>query len=103
MKKAVGLLLVLAVVIAAPLFVTGISSGAIAAPEFGPHDLVVAPDGTETASGTTASPLSLVGAKEKLKALKDTLAEGERVRVYLRGGRYELMKNCALQPTTCRT
>lgn len=90
MKKAVGLLLVLAVVIVAPLFVTGVSSGAIAAPEFGPHDLVVAPDGTETASGTTASPLSLVGAKEKLKALKDTLAEGERVRVYLRGGRYEL-------------
>lgn len=90
MKKAAGLLLVLAVVIAAPLFVTGISSGAIAAPEFGPHDLVVAPDGTETASGTTASPLSLIRAKEKLKALKDTLAEGERVRVYLRGGRYEL-------------
>lgn len=73
-----------------PLFAVQANALALAAPELGPHDLIVAADGSDTASGTADSPLSLAAAKEKLKELKGTLAEGERVRVYLRGGRYEL-------------
>ena len=90
MKKAVLFIVVCLALIITPLFAVQANALALAAPELGPHDLIVAADGSDTASGTADSPLTLTAAKEKLKELKGTLAEGERVRVYLRGGRYEL-------------
>ena len=64
---------------------------AAAAPETGGHDLFVSPEGDDAAEGTMEAPLRTpLAAKEKLKSLKGTLGENERVCVWLRAGRYEL-------------
>ncbi len=67
-----------------------LSPAALAAPEVGEHDLFVSPEGDDAAAGTVDAPLKTVqAAKEKLKALKGGLTEGETVHVWLRAGRYE--------------
>lgn len=63
---------------------------ALAAPQTGPHDLFVSPAGSDAAEGTLSAPLkTLQAAKEKLKALKGTLQQTERVHVWLLPGVYE--------------
>ena len=56
-----------------------------------PHALYLSPQGDDAAAGTLDAPLrTLSAAKERLKTLKGAVGEGETVRVWLRGGRYEL-------------
>ena len=66
---------------------------AVETPAFtmGEFDLVVSPDGDDTASGTLDAPLrTIVKAKEKLAALKRQGTDCGNVHVWLRGGTYTL-------------
>ncbi|MBO4538946.1 MAG: right-handed parallel beta-helix repeat-containing protein [Clostridia bacterium] len=90
MKKAFHLVLVLLFAVMAFFAVPDVMDLVHAAPEIGPYDLVVSPDGNDGNAGTLASPLKTVkAAKDKLKEQKETIPDGTRVCVYLRGGRYE--------------
>lgn len=82
MKKALSL--VIAIILAVSLF--GMNVSAVGESE---TDIVLyaSPDGSDTASGTFESPLSLSGAKEALKGLKN---ENSTATVYLLGGTYFL-------------
>ena len=90
MKKAVLFVIVCLALILTPFFAMRNGDLAQAAPEIGPYDLVVSPAGSDEGTGTLIDPLrSIEAAKETLKALKGVIPEGQRVRVWLRGGRYE--------------
>ena len=58
---------------------------------FGAHDLVVSPDGDDTAAGTLQAPLRTIGeAKTRLSTLRGDCPQG--VCVWLRGGTYPLQQ-----------
>ncbi|MBQ6120059.1 MAG: hypothetical protein IJK98_12555, partial [Clostridia bacterium] len=79
MKKTIAIVLIL-------MMAVSMMSISVTAAETA---LYVSPDGNDTAAGTLGAPLKTVAAaKERLKALKGTLGEGEKVTVWLRGGRY---------------
>lgn len=63
---------------------------ASAAPSEGAVVLYVSADAPADGQGTFADPISLQGAKDKLKSMKSTLSEGVEVTVYLMGGTYSL-------------
>ena len=80
MKKTIAIVLIL-------MMAVSMMSISVTAAETA---LYVSPDGNDTAAGTIDAPLKTVAAaKERLKALKVSLGEGEKVTVWLRGGRYE--------------
>ena len=100
-KTTVVAIILLLALMATPLLPIGSSYSAHAESLIGPYDLVVSPTGNDEAAGTLNAPLKTVQkAKEKLKDLKGTLPEGQRVNVYLRGGRYELI-NAKEHPSVC--
>ena len=71
----------------------GISFSAFRIPVYAApaREIFVSPQGDDAAAGTLDAPLqTLSAAKEKLKTLKSAVGEDENVRVWLRGGRYEL-------------
>lgn len=79
MKKAFPFVLVLLFAVMAFFAVPDMMSFVQAAPEIGPYDLVVSPDGSDSNAGTLASPLKTVkAAKDKLKAQKETVPDGTR-------------------------
>ncbi len=96
MKKSLSTAIILSILVSVFFFIPKITSSAHAAPEIGLYDVVVSPEGNDANPGTLASPLRTVkAAKEKLKAQKTALSAGTRVRVYLRGGRYEFDETLA--------
>lgn len=92
MKKLFSILLSMTLLVCMPgLFAFGTPRGRAAEPDApeGPRDLFVSPNGDDAAAGTKDAPLhTLAAAKEKLKALKGAVGDGEAVHVWLRGGRY---------------
>ena len=66
----------------------------------GVHDIFVATEGDDAATGSIDSPLRTpYGAKQKLKELKSTLAADERVNVWFRAGRYEFDRTLVFDET----
>ena len=63
---------------------------ASAAPSEGAVVLYVSADAPADGQGTLTDPISLEGAKEKLKAMKSSVAEGTVATVYLMGGTYSV-------------
>lgn len=90
-KKVLFGVVCLFVAVVMPILAIRTGQGAKAAPVLGEYDLVVAPDGNDQGAGTPDDPLRTIeGAKERLKSVKSSLPD-ERITVYIRGGRYELM------------
>ncbi len=64
----------------------------------GEYDLIVSPNGDDTAKGTLEAPLkSLKGAKEKLKTVN--VPENEKITVWFREGTYEIFETVTFDST----
>ncbi len=86
MRKIISVLLTLLIIVSGFSFLS-IGTFALNSTDF---ELYVSPDGAYDGAGTVLSPISLVGAKDKLKSMKSTVDKDFTATVYLMGGSYYL-------------
>ncbi len=89
MKKFISAIIALTMLLS---LLSAFSVTAFALPESADITLYVLADASADGQGTLSDPISLPGAKDKLKAMKSTVAEGTEITVYLMGGSYCLDK-----------
>lgn len=87
MKKFISAIIALTMLLS---LVSAFSVTVFAMPENADITIYVSPDSPEDGQGTLSDPISLQGAKDKLKAMKSTVAEGTEATVYLMGGTYSI-------------
>lgn len=87
MKKFISAIIALTMLLS---LLSAFSVTAFAIPGNADITIYVSPDAPEDGQGTLSDPISLQGAKDKLKAMKSTVAEGTEATIYLMGGTYSI-------------
>lgn len=87
MKKFISAIITLTMLLS--LF-SVLSVSAFAFPDDSDITLYVSADASADGQGTLSDPVSLQGAKDKLKTMKETVVEGDKATVYLMGGTYSV-------------
>ncbi len=87
MKKFISVIVALTMLLS---LLSVFSVTAIAVTDNAGITIYASPDASADGQGTLSDPISLQGAKDKLKAMKSTVAEGAEATVYLMGGVYSI-------------